>query len=523
MVTPFAPYRDGIAAYALQELRRLREAGERVDVCSPQPSAARWHLPLGGPSGAARLAVKARSYERVILHFAPEMVLGRCGSMTERVAVWLSLGTLAAVRPLDVRIHELDYAALAANPVECRAARAALDRASRITVHTDAERGELRGVLGLAQEVEVLDHGRDFRPAVARSKAEARRELGLPADGVRLVSIGFLQKHKGFDLAIDALDRLHHGPDDAAIHLDVVGSARIDHPEVNAYVALLRGRCAEVATATLHERFVSDVEFDLWIQAADAVVLPYREIWSSSVLERAAMFDTPVVASNLPQLMDQAPPGTRFFGDVDELSAVMDEIRGSVGSARPDVAITTLDRSTGWKVDPFQPDRGSIQTQITARAAGAAEPSVEPSRLGAWPEAVGADERAQAVDIVAGIGALPRPRPQSARPGVGTVKQVVDRLTSWRVDPVADHLASLHRATIEAVDQLERRMTAAETRSVPPGGRRPRSATTGSVPGVVTGPADPPEPPSPIETRAERAPREAAGAWSATTESEPRA
>ena len=39
MVTPYAPMRDGIAAYALQAVAALRRAGEQVDVLSPGPTA----------------------------------------------------------------------------------------------------------------------------------------------------------------------------------------------------------------------------------------------------------------------------------------------------------------------------------------------------------------------------------------------------------------------------------------------------------------------------------------------------
>ena len=42
-----------------------------------------------------------------------------------------------------------------------------------------------------------------------------------------------------------------------------------------------------------------------FIVAADTVVLPYRHIWSSSVAERAAMFDRPVIATKVGGLADQ--------------------------------------------------------------------------------------------------------------------------------------------------------------------------------------------------------------------------
>ena len=41
VVSPYPPARDGIAAYALQQVRALRRAGDDVEVLSPGPSAAR--------------------------------------------------------------------------------------------------------------------------------------------------------------------------------------------------------------------------------------------------------------------------------------------------------------------------------------------------------------------------------------------------------------------------------------------------------------------------------------------------
>ncbi|MGI9596882.1 MAG: hypothetical protein ACR2QK_12020, partial [Acidimicrobiales bacterium] len=274
MVTPFAPYRDGIATYAVQELRRLRHSGHRrdrrasgidlrsadeaarpaeqptgpelvdpsivaaiaatmspgpgpdsssgpssgspsspssgsapglqgrsdtVDVLSPLPSAARWHLQLGGPKGMLRLARKVSSYDRTIIQFGPEMLFGGCGSPARRVAVWTGLAAVAKRTSLDLRIHEIEYGPLEQNPLERKAARLALDQADRVTVHTEAERDRLDELLGLGRRIEIVDHGRDFVATVERTPAEARRELGLDLDRFLFVSIGFLQHHKGFD------------------------------------------------------------------------------------------------------------------------------------------------------------------------------------------------------------------------------------------------------------------------------------------------------------------------------------
>ncbi|MEM9561203.1 MAG: glycosyltransferase family 4 protein [Actinomycetota bacterium] len=462
LVSPFAPHRDGIATYATQELRRLRLEGNTVEVCSPQPSAARWHLPLGGPAGMSKLVAMAGDHDRIVLQFGPDLAFGRCRSSAQRVAVWMGLVALARRRPLELRVHEVEYGPLDQNPLERRAARLALAAADRVTVHTAAERDALDRRLGIGHRLDIVDHGRDFRPAVRLTREDARRRLGLPVDGYRFVAIGFLQRHKGFDLAVEAIDRLPGRNDGSAggAHLHVVGSARVDHPEIATYVADLAARCGRTADATLHEGYVSDVDFDRWLQAADAVVLPYREIWSSGVLERARLFRVPVVASDLPQLRDQAPPDTLFFDDVDELVVIMDKLRSSAsgdagvrnGSPAegdgPGEATIAGRRAEPWTVDPGAPDRADLQRQIAERAR-----TTVIGGAGVEPD----DRDRRAVDGLLALGPPPRVEPVSARPGVAPVKRAIARLTNWRIDPVAERLEALQRATTEAVARLEAR------------------------------------------------------------------
>ncbi len=448
LVSPFAPYRDGIATYAAQELQSLRRDGEHVDVVSPLPSAARWHLPLGGPRGMLSLAKLASKYDKTVIQFGPELLFGRCRHPAERVAVWGSLAAVAATTELDVRFHEVEYGPLERNPVERRAASLALSRAARLTVHTEAERARLEELLAIGDRVEMIDHGQHFVPVVLRPAAEARAALGLPVERFLFVSIGFLQQHKGFDRAIDAIADL--GVPDAELH--VVGSARVDHPEILEYVGRLERRAGAVPSASLHRRFVSDEEFDLWLQAADAVVLPYREIWSSGVLERARLFGIPILASDLPQLHDQAPPGTLFFGDTAELTRAMEKACASSGYHPRPVGHSIDEGSAGdptddgWDLDG-EIDQRAVEQQVVARA-----------RLGQRASTVPAGRSAldrSSSDTLRQLSDLHTPTPTSARPGVAPVKRLVERLIDWRIEPVARQVRELQRATQEAVAGIE--------------------------------------------------------------------
>ena len=70
---PYPPWRDGIGSYALQQVRAMRRDGMDVEVCSPLPSAAHHHLDARGVRGALALARLARGYDRVVLHFHPDL------------------------------------------------------------------------------------------------------------------------------------------------------------------------------------------------------------------------------------------------------------------------------------------------------------------------------------------------------------------------------------------------------------------------------------------------------------------
>ncbi|MCU1354226.1 MAG: hypothetical protein JWM05_3435, partial [Acidimicrobiales bacterium] len=360
MVTPYPPARDGIGAYALQQVQALRRSGHPTEVLSPQPSAAHHHRDLIGPRGALAIRRLARGFDRVILQYHQDVLYARPSTPETRRATSYALA--AAFRtgpPVTIVLHEVIGGWFDADDPSAKATSLMFRSADTIQVHVPEHRDLLIARAGVdPARVHLVDHGVDFVRRTRLDQAAARASLDLPADGHVFLCIGFVAPHKGFDRAIRAFLGLHeHG---ASLH--VVGSVRTDDPAANEHRRELERLAAAVPGTHLHLGFVGDETFDRWIVAADTVVLPYRHIWSSSVVERALLYDRPVIATRVGGLADQLAerPDAVLVGGDESLHAAL---AAAVGASAPTAA-------SGWELDgPVT--REAVQAAIGARAAAA--------------------------------------------------------------------------------------------------------------------------------------------------------
>jgi glycosyltransferase involved in cell wall biosynthesis len=465
VVSPYPPVRDGIGAYALQQVRALRREGHDVEVCSPWPSAAHHHLALKGPKGAKALGRLMRGFDRVVIHFHPDVFYVDPSTPTSRISTGTALA--AALRsgpPVEIRLHEVDRRwASAGEQVEAssrsgpvagavfaaaaRATRSVFRAAAEITVHVPEHRRMMIEEFGVDPErVHLVDHGADFTPRVADDRAEARARLGLPAEGHVFLCIGFLQPHKGFDRAAIAFGGL--AEQGASLH--IVGSVRVDDPAAVDHQRELEALATQVPGVHLHVGFVSDEAFDRWIVAADTVVLPYRHIWSSSVAERARLFGRPVIATRVGGLADQlaAQPGNVVVDDNAGLAAAMAAAVGAAPSAAA--------RASTWRFEgPV--DRSTVMAEVHRRAA---------AQRGVKVRRAPRDEGPPPAEVATPLRRLrrvPPPPATSARPGVSTVKRLIRRVIAWEVDPLREQLVDLQKAALQSAEAADARIDEVET------------------------------------------------------------
>jgi glycosyltransferase involved in cell wall biosynthesis len=318
VVGPYPPQRDGIGSYVAAQVARWRDEGHRVRVISPPEGGGDVRVPfLGG--GAFRGAARAgRGADRIVLHFQPSLYYRPRAPLSKIATSWALLRLVRRRPTVELLVHEADP------PVRWRPdyalVRLAFRDAPVLLFHTDAERAALERDYRVRVRWRVVPHAEGVRVRAPASSAEARRRLGIPSDRTVLVAPGFLHRDKGVDRAIEAVRGV------PGVHLYVVGSVRTSRPQDLAYAERLRATVADVPEVDLIERFTADDEFDAWIAAADAVVLPYRRSWSSGVLARAQALDVPAVVTAAGGLAEQASPRDTVVRDDEELRAAIRRI-----------------------------------------------------------------------------------------------------------------------------------------------------------------------------------------------------
>jgi glycosyltransferase involved in cell wall biosynthesis len=325
MVSPFPPANDGIGTYADQlaaalgstrRVRRLALPGGDGDAVKRLDGGLR-------PLRILRQGVRASD---VVVQYHPHYFIQ--GPMRSRIAAYASLLLVSRLRRTTFVVHEQDDPVPPVlGPVGTRVfgleewlRRRLWARRVSLVFHTEPERREFGERFPSHGRRELtVTHGAFFTTSVNVSRELARERLGLPAGRTLLLCIGFFSPDKP-DKAYDAAIRAVAEARVEDLELHVVGSAIARPvPEVREYVELLRGLAAETPRVELHEGFVSDEEFDLWLRAADAVVVPYREATSSGVVARALLLGTPLIARSVGGIEQQLRPTDLRFGTDEEL------------------------------------------------------------------------------------------------------------------------------------------------------------------------------------------------------------
>jgi glycosyltransferase involved in cell wall biosynthesis len=318
VVSSYPPRHCGIGAYAAAQVERLRAAGHDVVVLSPTDGAGDIRVPFVGGAALRRAATIGGRFDRIVVHYETGIWF-RPRSPATHLMTAASLLWLVVRRPqTEILVHEAHEPPSVLRP-DYALLRLAFARAT-LRFHTKAERSAFQAAYRIRTRAAIVEHIDGVVVHASMSRARARERLGVAADGPLFVCAGFIQPDKGFERAVGAFAAAG-----SPGRLVVVGSVRHDTTENRAYARDLRTLVERSENVSFLDRYVSDESFDAWLTAADALVLPYRQAWSSGALARAQRIGTPALVADVGGLSEQAGERDRVFRTDEELTALMRE------------------------------------------------------------------------------------------------------------------------------------------------------------------------------------------------------
>ena len=184
--------------------------------------------------------------------------------------------------------------------------------AHHIFVHTVRMKEELVHEFGVRRnKVTRIPFGiNNAVPVTSLTASEAKTRLGLSRNEKAILFFGRITPYKGLEYLIAAFRRLlSHSSD---YRLIIAG--RPDRCE--EYWKTIRDGIREDVqrgNILLKAEFIPDEETEVYFKAADAVILPYKDIYQSGVLFLGQSFGLPVVAADVGSLKDDVLEGKTGF------------------------------------------------------------------------------------------------------------------------------------------------------------------------------------------------------------------
>jgi len=185
--------------------------------------------------------------------------------------------------------------------------------ADHIFVHTEKMKSELVedfGVQGGA--VTVIPFGiNNAVPHTDLTAADAKRQLGIKDSEKAILFFGRLRPYKGLEHLLAAYQQL--AADQSDYRLIIAGEPKKGSERYFDEIRTTIRRIDSRGRIICKLQFIPDEEMELYLKAADVLVLPYKEIFQSGVLFLAHSFGLPVIAADVGSFREEIIEGRTGF------------------------------------------------------------------------------------------------------------------------------------------------------------------------------------------------------------------
>ena len=184
---------------------------------------------------------------------------------------------------------------------------------SHILVHTEAMKKQMKTDFGVpSHRITVIPFGiNNTTPITYLGRSEAKEQLRVGGNVQVLLFFGQIAPYKGLEYLVRALADL--APRNPQIRLVIAGRVKPGH------AGYWNGIENDITRLNLNSqimqkvRFIPDDEVEVLFKAADAVVIPYVEIFQSGVPFLAYSFGLPVIAADVGSLREDIIEGRTGF------------------------------------------------------------------------------------------------------------------------------------------------------------------------------------------------------------------
>jgi glycosyltransferase involved in cell wall biosynthesis len=146
------------------------------------------------------------------------------------------------------------------------------------------------------------------------SKSEARRNLGLPDDAFVYLFLGLLRPYKGLEDLFDAFKKLEESKARLLVAGRVFG--------VDNYESKLEKLIRDDSRIKLVPEFIPDESIQIYFNASDIFVLPYKDITTSGAAALALSFGRPVLAPRITSFPEIVTPMAGILYDTAKPNAL---------------------------------------------------------------------------------------------------------------------------------------------------------------------------------------------------------
>jgi glycosyltransferase involved in cell wall biosynthesis len=196
--------------------------------------------------------------------------------------------------------------------------------ADHMFVHTRKMKNELVEDFGVCEKsVTVIRHPiNNAFPDTDLTPAAAKLRLGIKGDEKAILFFGRIKPYKGLEHLLAAFQKLVIS--DVNYRLIIAGEVQKGNEKYLAEIQQVVRRELDRGQIILKIQFIPDEEMEVYLKAADVLVLPYNKIFQSGVLFLGYSFGLPVIATDVGSFREEIVEGETGFlcrpGDPSELA-----------------------------------------------------------------------------------------------------------------------------------------------------------------------------------------------------------